>query len=472
MYRKFLKAGGATIMFAVMLSSCMLAPDYQRPASPIGDQWQSDSMPVPDNASQELPTWETFTNDDYLRDLIRLALANNPNLQLAIMNVEEARLTYGIQRSAILPDLNVGISQLRQGSPENLNPGFLPAVQEQFEVGLGMSSFELDLFGRVRSLSDAALHQYLATAEASNSVRVTLISDVIRSYLLYNGAKKQLELSTETLDSRNTSLTLINQRLSAGAASQLEYQDALSLVQQARLAVARRARAVESARNALDLLTGDTDINRWLPANAADVSQIVQNLSPGAPSSLLTRRPDIRAAERSLIARNAVIGAARAAFLPNISLTAGVGSASQELSELFDSGQSAWTFNPVISVPIFNAGRNYRNLELAELRKEKAVVEYEQAIRSAFVDVANALASAHTLQEEKHALQELTRSSAETLRLAQLRFDSGLDSQLRFLDAKRQDLASNLELLDVSVQHQLALVDLFSALGGGWYDAP
>ena len=461
---------------AMLLAGCSLAPTYQRPEAPIPAQW-TDGTRAPQDATTTGTSagsaaatldWQTFVTDEELRGLIELALANNRSLRQTLLDVDAARALYGVQRADRLPGIEAEGNGMRQRVPEDLRVQGTSAVQSSYQAGVGLAAFELDLFGRVRSLSEAALQEYLATEEAARSAQISLVAEVIQAYLTRDGARLRYRLATRTLQTRETSLELIAQRRRLGAATELDYQEALGLTQQVRVELERIDREFRQASNALALLVGVPEVRPQLLAYPSMDTLLVQDLAPGTPSELLALRPDIRAAEHRLQGRNASIGAARAAFFPRISLTGLFGSSSAELSDLFESGQRTWSFAPQIALPIFDGGRNRTNLDLAEVRKDMAVTAYEQIIQIAFREVSDALAATDTLRREEAAQRALVQSSAETLRLSEARYRSGADDYLRYLDAQRNDFASRMALVQVETQRQIALATLFRTLGGGW----
>lgn len=454
---------------ALVLAGCSMAPKYEQPAAPIPTHWgesaRSDARP---SAAATLD-WQDFVVDPQLRGLVQTALANNRDLRQTLLNVEAARAQYRVQRADRLPGIEAQGSGTRQRVPADLGATGRAEVQSQWQAGVGLAAFELDLFGRVRSLSEAALQEYLATEEAARGARISLVAEVIQAYLVRDGALRRQQLTLQTLESREASLRLIERRREAGASTALEAQEAVGLTEQARAEFERAEREVRQAGNALRLLVGVTDVP--LPQAPGPDVVLVQDIAAGAPSELLMHRPDIAAAEHQLRSRNASIGAARAAFFPRITLTGLFGSASAELSDLFSSGQHAWSFMPQITLPIFDAGRNRANLDIASLRRDMAVAGYEHAIQSAFRDVADALAATETLYREEAARDKLATSSSEVLRLSEARYRAGVDSHLRYLDAQRNAFANQMNLIDVATQRQVALAGLFRALGGGWRGA-
>lgn len=466
---------------SLVLAGCSLAPVHQRPQAPIPTHWpQQDAAPVLSSSAATLD-WNSFITDRQLRQLVDLAQAHNRDLRQTLLNVEAARALYQVQRADRLPGVGLQGGGTRQRLPGDMNATGQPQVQSNWQAGLGLAAFELDLFGRVRNLSEAALGEYLATEEAARAARISLGAEVVQAYLSRDGALRRLQLAQRTLQSRESSLRLTAQRRQAGTATALDHQDALGLAAQARADVERSERELRQAGNALLLLTGVEDLAPYLsaqssqpsqPSQPSDVPMLLQDLSAGTPSELLIHRPDIQAAEHRLRARSADIGAARAAFFPRISLTGFLGSSSADLSDLFRSGQRAWSFTPQVTLPLFDGGRNRANLDLAVLRKDMAVAAYEQAIQTAFREVADALAATDTLRREEAARLALRDSSRESLRLAQARYQAGVDDHLRYLDAQRNAFANESAYIDTVTQRQLALAQLFRVLGGSWTAPP
>lgn len=456
----------SALLLAVALGGCSLAPTYERPAAPVAASWNSPAAQAGRAASNL--DWQTFIVDSELRDLVNIALNDNRSLRQTLLDIEQARAQYRIQRADRVPGLGATASGNRQRLPADLSSSGNSAVSSSYQVGLSLPEYELDLFGRVKSLTDAALEQYLATEEAGRSARIALIAEVAQTYLSYDGAGRRLLLTEQTLASREDSLALIGQRRAAGAATALDYQEALGLVEQSRAELEANARQKQQAFNALVLLLGTPDAASRIPQMPQDKPMLIQDIAPGTPSELIERRPDILAAEHRLKSRNADIGAARAAFFPRISLTGSYGTSSAEMSGLFDGGSRSWSFVPTLSLPIFDAGRNRAGLDLAEVRKDSAVADYEGTIQTAFREVADALAATDTLRREETARRALANTSGETLKLAKARYEGGVDSHLRYLDAQRSSFVNESAYIETSTQRQIALVDLFRALGGGW----
>ncbi|WP_325435545.1 efflux transporter outer membrane subunit [Pseudomonas nitroreducens] len=456
----------SALLLALSLAGCSMAPTYERPEAPVASSWNSPAAKTGQAASNL--DWQTFIVDSELRNLVGVALDNNRSLRQTLLDIEQARAQYRIQRADRVPGLNAAANGNRQRLPGDLSNTGSSTVTSSYQVGLALPEYELDLFGRVKSLTDAALEQYLSTEAAARSARIALIAEVSQAYLTYDGAQRRLQLTEQTLASREDSLGLISQRRSAGAATALDYQEALGLVEQSRAELESNARQKQQALNALVLLLGTADAAKRIPQLPQDKPMLIQDIAPGTPSELIERRPDILAAEHVLKARNADIGAARAAFFPRISLTGSFGTSSAEMSGLFDGGSRSWSFVPTLSLPIFDAGRNSANLDLAKVRKDSAVAAYEGTIQTAFREVADALAATDTLRREEAARRALANTTNETLKLAKARYEGGVDSHLRYLDAQRSNFVNESAYIETSTQRQIALVDLFRALGGGW----
>ncbi|SIT31841.1 efflux transporter outer membrane subunit [Achromobacter sp. MFA1 R4] len=457
----------SALVLAAALAGCSMAPVYERPASPVSEHW-GNATAGPGRSAATTLDWQSFVTDDALRKLVELALENNRDLRQSLLNIEAARAQYQITRADRLPTLDAQGTGTRQRVPGDLNTTGSSGVQSSYQAGVGLTAFEIDLFGRVRSLSDAALQEFLATEATARSAQISLVAEVIQAYVARDSAQRRLDVTRQTLASREASLELIVKRRQAGTATALDYQEALGLTEQSRAELERMDREVRQAGNALGLLVGVRDLSPYLPARTADAPMLVQEIAAGAPSDLLENRPDILAAERQLQARNASIGAARAAFFPSISLTGLFGSSSADLSGLFDSGQRAWSFTPQITLPIFAGGRNIANLDLATVRKDIAVAEYEKTIQTAFREVSDALVATETLRREEASRRALAQSSLVAMRLSEARYRGGVDSHLRYLDAQRSAYTDQIAYIDVSAQRQAALATLFKALGGGW----
>ncbi|WP_041790551.1 efflux transporter outer membrane subunit [Rhodoferax ferrireducens] len=455
----------AAVAAAALLAGCSMMPAYERPAAPIAAQWPDASTATKNQASTPAAdlAWQDFVGDTPLRELIRLALANNRDLRVAVLNMEQVRAAYQIRRADQFPTLNLAATGLRQ--PSTNGSGGISSV---YTAGLAMASWEIDFFGRVASLKESALAQYLASDEARQAAQTSLIAAVANTWLSLQTNDELLALTQRTLVTRDDSLRLTKLRLDNGAASALDFRQAESLTAQARatLAQQRRLRALDV--NALTLLVGQPLPDTLLATSAT--APVFRDMPAGLPSDLLTRRPDIRQAEQQLIAANASIGAARAAFFPRISLTASAGSASSELSGLFKNGSWGWTLAPQALLPIFDAGRNQANLDASNAGRDIAVAQYEKAIQSAFREVADALAGRATLDEQVQAQQVQLDAEADRFRLADLRYRNGVASYLDILDAQRSLFAIQQGVAQTKLAYLQNQVTLYKALGGGASD--
>ncbi|MGI9216822.1 MAG: efflux transporter outer membrane subunit [Hydrogenophaga sp.] len=452
-----MKLSVLTLAVAV-LSGCSFIPTYERPAAPVPASFPGQASDA--SAGAALPAWDTVVADARLRDLIALALQNNRDLRVAVLNMEQVRAAYQIRRADQFPTLNLAASGNRQ-------PNGSGGISSTYSAGLAMSSWELDFFGRVAALKDTALAQFLASEEAQRAAQTSLVASVANGWLALQTDEELLDLTRRTLATREDSLRLTQLRFDNGVASALDLRQAESLAAAARGTLAQLQRSRAQDLNALTLLVGQTPPAALLPT--AGVSSVAMRAVPeGLPSDLLARRADIRQAEQALIAANANIGAARAAFFPRIALTASVGSASSDLSGLFKDGSWGFTLAPQALLPIFDAGRNQANLASAKVGRDIAVAQYEKAIQTAFREVADALAGRATLGEQLAALQQQADADAERLRLSELRYRSGVASSLDLLDAQRSLFATQQSLAQVRLAQQQNQVALYKALGGGY----
>lgn len=454
---------------------CALAPEYARPAAPIPDAWPN-GAPASTNAAGSATNatsdtaWRGFFTNAPLQGVIELALANNRDLRVAGLTVARTRALYQIQRSALSPTVGVAANGSRQRMPASLSQTGEEMTSEQYDVNFGFMSYELDFFGRIRSLKDQALEQYLATEQARRSAQLALVSEVAGMYLVLAADRDRLTLSRSTLDAQQASYQLILRRRDLGSASELDVRQAQTRVDAARVDIARFAGQAMQDANALNALVGATVPEDILPG-AIGSAAAFKDLAPGLPSDLLVRRPDILGAENQLKAANANIGAARAAFFPRIALTAGVGTMSDQLSGLFKAGSETWGFAPKIEIPIFTAGRNRATLRAAKVDREIAVALYEKAIQGAFREVADALVARASVQDQLAAQQSLVDATAETYRLADVRYRGGIDSYLTVLDAQRSLYGAQQGLISLRLARELNALALYQALGGGWDDA-
>ena len=457
---------------AALLSGCSLAPLYQRPAAPVAPEWPAGTSTAADSTAGVATAdiaWQEFVGDARLRELIALALQNNRDLRVAALAIEQARAQYQIRRADEVPSVNATASGTRQPTPDGGNSSV-------YTAGLALTSWEIDFFGRIASLKDAALAQFFATQEARNAVQTSLVASVANAWLSLQTNTELLALTERTLATRNDSLRLNQLRFDQGVTSALDLRQAQSLTAAARVTLAQQQRLRALDANVLALLVGQP-LPAQLLAAAPSVQQgkgaapLLADVPAGLPSDLLARRADIRQAEQQLIAANANIGAARAAFFPRIALTAGVGTASTSLSGLFNSGSWGFTLAPQALLPIFDAGRNQAGLESAQVGREVAVAQYEKAIQVAFREVADALAGRATLDDEVRAQQDQANAEADRFRLADLRYRNGVSSFLDVLDAQRQLFATQQALARTQLAQRQNQVALYKALGGGWRPA-
>lgn len=458
------------VIASLMLAGCInMQPNYERPAAPIPAQWQPSSGQAKltgDTLSAELG-WEQFFTDNELKKLIRQALENNRDLRVASLNIEKARAQYQIQRAALFPKVNGTVSGTNQRMMLNLPTGPMTFNSHQYTANLGFSSYEMDFFGRISSLRDQAVYQYLSTEEAKRSAQISLVSEVANAYLTLAADSESLALARETLRTQQATFDLSKRQLALGSINELTLRQVETSVETARVNVAKYMTQVDQDRNALALLVGEApNINLEQVNNLQAVSQTA-SLPDGLPSTVLQNRPDVLEAERTLQANNANIGAARAAFFPTISLTASAGLASPELGSLFSGNNHVWSFAPQIVLPIFNGGLNKANLKVAEVSREISVAQYEKAIQTAFKEVSDALALRATLEEQLSAQTAQVNATQRSFVLSRARFEKGLDSYLTVLDAQRSYYAAQQTLISVRLSEVSNQVTLYKVLGGG-----
>lgn len=448
-----------------LFSGCSLAPDYERPPSPAAEAYPiggdtTSTAPAPD--------WRDFFGDPRLQRILELALANNRDLRVAGLNVERVRAYYNIQRSALIPSLDATAGGTRQRTPGDLSSSGRATTGSSYSVGGSLPSYELDFFGRIASLRDQVLQQYLATDEARLSAQLSLISAVARQYLVLLAADEQFAIASRAFDTAERSYELNQKTFEAGASSELDLRTSEAQREAYRAGVAAATRQRAQAGNALVLLAGAPLPADFPPAGALAAQTLLSDLPAGLPSELLVRRPDIRAAEHTLQAANASIGAARAAFFPSVTLTAFAGTASDELSSLFKDGSGAWSFSPSITLPIFAAGRNKAQLEVAWIEKRIEVANYEKTIQTAFREVADALAVRASIDTQVSAQQARVAAAQRRFDLSDQRYQAGVDSFLTVLLAQQELFVAEQSLLDARLLRLTNLVSLYAALGGGW----
>ncbi|MGJ7492876.1 efflux transporter outer membrane subunit [Variovorax sp. ZT4R33] len=459
----------SVVAVAALLAGCSLIPIYERPTAPVPTTFPSDPAQPAGPAAATVP-WQDYFADPRLQGLIQTALANNRDLRVSVLNIEQARAQFQIQRSALFPAVGVSASGSRS-SPNALQAfGVGGSVSSNYSVNLGITAWELDFFGRIGSLKEQALAQYLSTEESRKAAQISLIAAVANGWLTLIADDELLELTRQTLGTREESVRLTKLRFENGVVSEIDYQLANSQAENARATYAQQQRLRAQDENALALLLGAPVPAQALAGGALrlDAAAPMRDLPAGLPSDLLIERPDIRAAEQQLIAANASIGAARANFFPRISLTTSVGTASSEFSNLFDKGTKAWSFAPSITLPIFNAGANQATLDSARAGQQIAVAQYEKSIQTAFSEVADALAGRATLGEQVRALRAQADAEGVRFKLSDLRYRNGIASALDLLDAQRSLFAAQQAAVQTRLLQLQNQVLLYRALGGGW----
>ncbi|SFQ60455.1 outer membrane protein, multidrug efflux system [Pseudomonas sp. NFPP07] len=445
----------------VLLGGCInLAPEYQRPEAPIAGQW----LPGGANPSGEAAAdihWRQFFSDSRLVRLQALALANNRDLRLAALNVEKAQAQYRIQRAELLPTVEAEVSGSHSRSGTD-------SISHDYNAQLGVSSYELDVFGRLRNLKDEALEDYLALDETRRSTQISLVAQVATAWLTLAADNQLLQLARDTLSSQQATYELTRRSHALGGSSELDLVQAQTTVESARGDVAVYASQILQDLNALRLLVGSEIPDELLPGASLQTAALLVQVPAELPSSLLQQRPDVLAAEHTLKSANIDIGAARAAFFPSISLTANAGSASSALSGLFKGGSGAWSFAPSVSLPLFDGGSNRATLDAAKIEREIQVQTYQQTIQSAFKEVADALAERSTLAERLAAQQALTDANRKSFELADALYRGGSQSYLEVLDAQRSLYSAQQDLISLRLTEQSNRVTLYKVLGGGW----
>jgi multidrug efflux system outer membrane protein len=462
-----------------LLGACTLEPHYDRPASPVPPL---EGGTAGGTAAADIG-WREFFPDPQLQQLIALALANNRDLRVAALNVQSAQAQYRIQRAQLFPTIDASAVEQVERIPIGVLEGEVPPgaggagrgasalpsgiTVHTYDVGLGFTSYELDVFGRIRSLSHAALQQYFSSGETRRSVQLTLVAEIATAYITVLADQTLLDITRNTLKSQEDSYALTEKLFNGGTSTELALRQAETTVDTAKANIAQYNRQLAQDRDALQLLLGapipdGIDFSRGL-----DRGNMVAELEEGIPSDVLVRRPDVLAAEHQLMASNAQIGAARAAFLPAISLTGNFGTESTQLSGLFKGGSGAWSFSPQISVPIFVGGANVANLQATKLARDTAVAQYEKAIQTAFQEVADALVARGTLDDQLAAQQALVTASEKAYRLADMRYRGGVDTYLNALVAQISLYSAEQQLQSVRLLRLQNLVTLYKALGGG-----
>jgi multidrug efflux system outer membrane protein len=435
-----------------------MMPQYERPAAPVAAQYP-DAVQTNESRATDI-TWQYFFADERLKRLIELSLTNNLDLRVAVLNVEQSRAQYRVTRSASLPTVDAGGSYTRSGN--------FSTASDSWNASLGTTAYELDLFGRVRSLNRQALEKYFATAEARRDTQITLVAEVATEYFTLRQMEEQLQVARQTLAAVQESYDLNKVEFDAGAIGEMDLRTAEGQVQTAKINVMTYGRQLEQARNYLTLLVGTPLSADLPPARPFAGTNLLAEIPAGLPSELALRRPDILEAEHTLKAASANIGAARAAFFPTVSLTASVGATSSQLSRLFGSGTGVWSFSPQVTVPIFTGGQNRADLDAAKISKRIEVANYQKAIQTAFHEVSDALVAAESYRQQITAEDALQKAEQDRYDLANLRYRQGEDTYLNVLSAQQDLYSAQQGLLEAQFNELSSRISLYKALGGGW----
>lgn len=453
-----------TLSAVFALAGCSLAPDYQRPTLPVPQQFSlSQNALVSAPVGYQDTGWRSFFVDSQVKALIGEALVNNRDLRMAVLKVQEARAQYGVTDADRYPQLTAGSSGTYSGKLKGDS-----STDREFEAGLNLS-FDLDFFGRLKNMSEAERQNFFASEEARRAVHISLISNVSQSYFNQRLAYAQLQIAEETLQNYQRSYAFVEKQLLTGSTNVLALEQARGVIESTRSEIAKRKGELAQANNALQLLLGTYGkLPNDQMRSSGDIKPVT--LPPSLSSQILLQRPDILEAEHGLMAANANIGAARAAFFPSITLTSSVSSSSSDLSSLFNATSGMWNFVPKIDIPIFNAGRNQSNLDLAEIRQQQSVVNYEQKIQNAFKEVADALVLRQSIADQISGQQHYLTSLQITLQRARALYQNGAVSYIEVLGAERSLFATQQSLLDLNYAQQVNEIKLFAALGGGWVE--
>ncbi|CAK7072766.1 MAG: Outer membrane protein OprM [Desulfovibrio sp.] len=458
-------------------SGCTMAPSYVRPDAPIPNTYPVSASTVGETTAEStgetdpLPGWKTFFRDAPMRRVIELALVNNRDLRVSMLNIEKTRAQYRIQRADLLPTINASGSATNQHSPADLRSAGVKGVDRQYSASLGFSAFELDLFGRIRSLTNQALETYYSVEEEAKAAQLSLVAETAAMYLQLVADREIYDLTAATAESRRKTHDLMLEKFGAGVASDLDVSQARTLLEEAMVSLASAATKVGQDQNYLELLMGCP-----LPGNLPEVRRLAHvealaDLPEGLPSSLLARRPDIRAAEHTLKGANASIGAARANFFPTISLTGAFGKMSSDYNNLFDAGSKAWSFMPQVTLPIFDMGRNLSQLDVANTEKSIAIARYEKSIQTAFREVGDALVQRTYIGSQLTAQEALVAATGKSVEHANTRYGAGVGSFLDLLDAERSLYSARSGLISARLLRESNALTLYKALGGGWEDS-
>ena len=448
----------------ILTAGCSLAPTYERPAAPVAASWvEADASGTRAVAGLD---WRAYFPDAQLQALIANALEHNRDMRIAVARVAEARGLYGVTRADRLPNIDLGASGTHAHTPADLSSTGSEITSHRYDVNVSMVTFELDFWGRVANLAEAAKRSYLATEEAQRAFKLSLVSDVANAWFVLLEMNERTALARETVATREETRKLISRRRDVGIAGDLDYLAADGAWQASKAELANLERQQAAAYNALTLLVGKP-LDKLATEKKLAEQGVVADLAAGLPSEVLVQRPDVLAAEQKLIAANANIGAARAAFLPRISLTGAFGTASRALSGLFESDSEAWNFQPALRLPLFDFGRVAANVDVAEARKVVAVADYEKTVQSAFREVADLLAARDKLATQLAALEAAETAQSERKRIADARYEAGISSYLEVLDAQRELFTAQQSVVATRRALLASAAQLYKALGGG-----
>jgi len=462
-----LKAVCLAALVPALLGGCTLAPKFERPTPALPSDWTTGGA-AQSQTGVKAQDWREVITDGPTKQLVALALANNRDLRVALLNIEKAQATHAIKRADLFPHIDATAAGDMSRTPATLTSSGHPVTSHSYSVGLGFSSFELDLFGRLRSLNEQALEQFLSTEATTKGVELTLVAQVASSYMTLAADREHLTTAKEILETEQASYDLVKQRFENGIANELDLSQAQTTVDTARVSVATYTSQVTQDENSLAVLIGMPVTVEMTPAQKlADIAPLAP-VPAGLPSEVLTRRPDIVAAEHDLKAANAYVGAARAMFFPSISLTGSYGTASNEINGLFKSGSQQWAFAPQVNLPIFRAGSIIAAVRYSKADREVYIAQYEKAVQTAFREVSDTLAQGASLTNQVEAQSSLTKATGKSYELSTLRYENGVDSYLTKLDSQRSYASARQNLITARLSQETNRLTLFKALGGGW----
>lgn len=462
-----LKNACLAALFPALLAGCTMAPKYERPSPPLPSDWTTGgaAQSQPGAAAQD---WRAVITDAPTRHLVELALNNNRDLRVALLNVEKSQAMHGITRANLFPHIDATAAGNMNRTPATLSGTGKPITTRAYSVGLGFSSFELDLFGRLRSLNDQAFEQFLSSEANAKGVELTLIAQTASGYMTLAADREHLATAKEILQTEQSSYDLVKQRFENGIANELDLSQAQTTVDTARISVATYTSQVTQDENALAVLIGMPVTSDLTPAQKlADIAPLA-DVPAGLPSTVLFRRPDVIGAEHDLKAANAYVGAARASFFPTISLTGSYGTASNAINGLFKNGSQQWSFVPSLDLPIFRAGSIIAALRYSKADREAMIATYEKTVQTAFREVSDTLTQATSLRDQVEAETSLAKATGKSYELSTMRYENGVDSYLTKLDSQRADASARQNLITARLSQATNRLTLFKALGGGW----